>query len=82
MIKISHVVIKKKIFILFHTTGIQKRIFIISNVYDTERSRKSLEIYINPQILHYSDERIEIEEGCLSIPRYVCIVERPRFVTV
>lgn len=28
-----------------------------------------------------SDELIDFEEGCVSIPKYLCIVSRPKFIT-
>jgi peptide deformylase len=34
------------------------------------------EIYINPRIVSYSDEKITIEEGCLSVPGLRAPVER------
>jgi peptide deformylase len=35
------------------------------------------QVYINPEILWYSDEKATYEEGCLSIPEYYSDVERP-----
>ena len=37
---------------------------------------------INPEILHFSDEKYEDEEGCLSIPGIWGIVERPKDIVV
>jgi len=40
------------------------------------------QVFINPEILHGSDERSIYEEGCLSIPDYYAEVERPAKVVV
>jgi len=37
---------------------------------------------INPIITHYSDEEIDMEEGCLSLPQFREVVVRPEFVQV
>ncbi len=34
-------------------------------------------VFINPEILLYSDEKVVIEEGCLSLPNLRAEVERP-----
>ena len=39
-------------------------------------------VMINPEILKFSDETVETEEGCLSIPEIFYEVERPAAVTV
>ncbi|MFC3751110.1 peptide deformylase [Aquamicrobium ahrensii] len=39
-------------------------------------------VFVNPEILHSSDERSVYEEGCLSIPEYYAEVERPASVRV
>lgn len=40
------------------------------------------QVFINPKILNFSDERNVYEEGCLSIPDVYAEVERPALVTV
>ncbi|RCS24799.1 peptide deformylase [Phyllobacterium salinisoli] len=47
-----------------------------------EDEEKAPQIFINPQILSFSDERSVYEEGCLSIPDYYAEVERPASVRV
>jgi peptide deformylase len=41
-----------------------------------------LRVYINPKILEYSEEIWPCQEGCLSIPKFWDIVERPFKVKV
>lgn len=43
---------------------------------------KNPQVFINPQIVQYSDELNIYEEGCLSIPDYYAEVERPERVNV
>ena len=38
--------------------------------------------FVNPELLWASDEKAPYEEGCLSIPEYYEIVERPTRVKV
>jgi peptide deformylase len=40
------------------------------------------QVFINPEIVWFSDEKNTYEEGCLSIPEYYEEVERPRAVRV
>ena len=37
-------------------------------------------ICINPRIVHFSEEKVELEEACLSYPGLVFHIERPRHV--
>lgn len=37
---------------------------------------------VNPEIIHRSDDRSEMEEGCLSIPGQYALVQRPAIVRV
>ncbi|HOI29863.1 MAG TPA: peptide deformylase [Melioribacteraceae bacterium] len=39
-------------------------------------------VFINPEILLYSDEKVVIEEGCLSLPNLRADVERPEKIKV
>lgn len=41
-----------------------------------------LRVFINPKILSYSEELWACQEGCLSIPKFWDVVERPFKVTV
>lgn len=47
-----------------------------------EGEEKAPQIFINPEILSFSEERSIYEEGCLSIPDYYADVERPAGVRV
>jgi peptide deformylase len=60
--------------------GIPKQMLVID--LHKEGEEKQPRIFINPEILHSSDERSTYEEGCLSIPDYYAEVERPAKVTV
>lgn len=39
-------------------------------------------VFINPEILLYSDEKVVIEEGCLSLPNLRAEVERPEKIKI
>lgn len=62
--------------------GADKAIFVvdISAVEDYEDS-KPITI-INPRIIERSEEKIEMEEGCLSIPEVRAKIERPKEITI
>ncbi|WP_182086220.1 peptide deformylase [Aureimonas sp. ME7] len=47
-----------------------------------DEEEKAPQVFLNPEILHSSDERSTYEEGCLSIPDYYAEVERPAGVRV
>jgi peptide deformylase len=47
-----------------------------------EGEERAPQVFINPEIVHSSDERSVYEEGCLSIPDYYAEVERPASVRV
>lgn len=56
--------------------GISKRIFVVIADDDVRR------VFINPQIIHTSQELCDYEEGCLSIPQVYESISRPAEVTV
>jgi peptide deformylase len=62
--------------------GADKAIFVvdISAVEDYEDSKPMT--IINPRIVRRSDEKIEMEEGCLSIPEIRAKIERPKEITI
>jgi peptide deformylase len=60
--------------------GIPKRMLVID--LSKEDEEKKPQVYINPEIVQFSDERSTYEEGCLSIPDYYAEVERPARITV
>ena len=61
--------------------GILKRIVTISYE-DKENNKKANYILFNPLIVKYSDEKIIMEEGCLSLPEQYADVERPKQIIV
>jgi peptide deformylase len=62
--------------------GIDQSIFIVdlSPVEDYEKSKPI--VFINPKILDFSDKKVPIEEGCLSIPTVRYEVERPETIYI
>jgi peptide deformylase len=60
--------------------GVPKR--IVTMDLSKKDEDKEQRVFINPQILWSSDDTIEHEEGCLSIPEYYEDVERPAEVRV
>ncbi len=52
-----------------------KRVFII-------RKEEGFDVFINPAILKKSKEKIEIEEGCLSVPNCLIKIKRPKEVKI
>jgi peptide deformylase len=51
-------------------------------VIDTSENKDELLVFINPEILWASDEVVECEEGCLSVPGVYDAVTRPSQVRV
>ncbi len=51
-------------------------------VIDVSETKDTLLVFINPEIVSASDDRIEGDEGCLSVPGIYDGVERARAVTV
>ncbi len=68
--------------------GIGKRIVVIesSGIKDEEGNYTSepikLLILINPEIVKYSTEKCDFEEGCFSVPEYRADIVRPKKVKV
>ncbi len=61
--------------------GILKQIVTI-NFEDKENNKKANYILFNPSIVNYSDEKVIMEEGCLSLPEQYADVERSREIIV
>lgn len=55
--------------------GVSKRIIVIDD-------NKTPIIFINPEITYFSENSIEMEEGCLSIPNEFKKISRPESVKV
>jgi peptide deformylase len=60
--------------------GVMRRIVVMDLAKEGETPAPI--VMINPEILKFSDETVETEEGCLSIPEIFYEVERPTGVTV
>lgn len=77
---------------MYHAAGIglaapqvgqSKRIFVVDTLQIDDKGEKGIkEVFINPEILSFSDEEDSYEEGCLSIPDITGDVVRPIAVTV
>lgn len=62
--------------------GIDKKLFIIDlNGVDGYDNFKPL-VFINPEIIQYSDELVVMEEGCLSLPDLRADVERSEIIKI
>jgi peptide deformylase len=57
--------------------GILKQIITI-NFEDKENSKRANYILFNPSILEYSEDKVIMEEGCLSLPEQYADIERPK----
>ena len=57
---------------------VHERVIVI----DISESHDALQVFINPEIVWASDERLLSEEGCLSVPGIYDKVERPDHVRV
>lgn len=51
-------------------------------VIDVSETKDQLKVFINPEIVWASDEQVECEEGCLSVPGVYDAVTRPARVRV
>ena len=61
--------------------GVLKRIVVIDTQWPQEDEKgrpmkKKPLVFINPQIVEHSDERVKNLEGCLSVPGISCEIER------
>ena len=61
--------------------GIDQRVFLITLNVGTKKAGKTLAM-INPGIIALSDEKITMEEGCLSLPKTFGTVSRPQKVVM
>ena len=57
--------------------GILKQIITI-NFEDKENDKRANYIVFNPSIIEYSEEKVIMEEGCLSLPEQYADIERPK----
>ena len=61
--------------------GILKKIVTIFYVDQETKKEVSYNLF-NPSIIHYSNKKIFMEEGCLSMPEQFAEIERPEQITV
>jgi len=61
--------------------GVNQRVLIITQNIGTKKPLKKL-VFINPEILQLSPEKVLMEEGCLSLPGCYAKVSRPSWVRV
>ena len=57
--------------------GVLKQIVTI-NFEDKENDKRSNYILFNPSIIEYSDDKVIMEEGCLSLPEQYADIERSK----
>ena len=57
--------------------GILKQIITI-NFEDKENDKRANYILFNPSIIEYSEEKVIMEEGCLSLPEQYADIESPK----
>lgn len=60
--------------------GVLKRLFVADC--DLESETRNAQVFINPEIIAASEERVKEGEGCLSCPGISVPIERPRAITV
>ncbi|TNM66802.1 peptide deformylase [Aliirhizobium smilacinae] len=60
--------------------GVARRMLVID--VSREDEEKNPQVFINPEVVKFSDELSVYEEGCLSIPDYYAEVERPAAIGV
>ena len=61
--------------------GILKQIITI-NFEDKENNKRANYTLFNPSILEYSEEKVIMEEGCLSLPEQYADIERPKQIVL
>ncbi len=52
------------------------------NFEDKENDKMANHILYNPSIIEYSDEKVIMEEGCLSLPEQYADIERPKKIVL
>jgi len=63
--------------------GVSKQVIVVEfGDENDETIPEQLYVFINPEIVNQSEERIAGLEGCLSVPGYVGEVERSQVITV
>jgi len=60
--------------------GVDLRVVVTDTEWRQEGAVRDLHVWINPEILSFSDEKAIFEEGCLSVPDIYEEVERPSHI--
>ena len=61
--------------------GILKKIVTV-HIHNEEKGTDNIYALFNPHIKSYSEKKIIMEEGCLSLPKQYAEIERPEAITV
>jgi len=61
--------------------GVLKQIVTI-NFEDKENDKRANYILFNPSIIEYSEDKVLMEEGCLSLPEQYADIERPKQIVL
>ena len=61
--------------------GVLKKIVTV-NIHNEEKGTDNIYALFNPLIKLYSEKKIIMEEGCLSLPKQYAQIERPEAITV
>jgi peptide deformylase len=72
---ITTMISKNAVGLAANQVGILKRIIIVSD-------QDSPKVMINPEIIEFSNETCNFEEGCLSIPNELIEIERSKIIKV
>lgn len=62
--------------------GVEKSLFITDLSIGSDKPKSEPMVFINPEIIEFSDSQEEDSEGCLSIPEYYEKVKRPKSILV
>lgn len=60
--------------------GVDLRVVVTDTEWRQEGAVRDLHVWINPEILSFSEEKAVFEEGCLSVPDIYEDVERPSHI--
>ena len=61
--------------------GVLKQIITI-HIHDQKKNNDKIYALFNPKIILYSDNKIVMEEGCLSLPKQYAEIERPEEIKI
>ena len=61
--------------------GILKKIITV-NIHNEKTNKDKIYILFNPKIISFSEKKIILEEGCLSLPKQYAEIERPEKIEI